>query len=1018
MCVEGVEAHGWRAWEVCREAATAVKFQVLGSLEVRRGETTVALGSRRQRTLLARLLVDAGAVVSLDALAVALWADQSPADPRNAIQTYVARLRELLGADAPLVTRSPGYVLEVEPDQVDASRFERLLSEAQRRRERPVDARRLLDEGLGLWRGPAYAEFADGVARAEALRLEEQRLTAVGALAAARLALGEAPELVGELEAEVAEHPLRERFVELHMEALAAADRQAEALAVYRAYRHRLADETGLEPSPSIRALEDRILRGELAGSARKARERTDEDVPPPAVTASRPPMAPTSLVGREQEIADIGVALDRHRVVTLTGTGGVGKTRLAAEVGAAVDREEHGEVAWIELASVADPTAVEHVVATALGIDLGGGQPPRRTLLDALAGRRLLLVVDNAEHLLGTVAPLVDDVRRGCPHVRVLATSRERLAVEGERVMAVAPLDTRARDGDVATTEAVRLFLDRAADVAGDHDLSDHLQAVVEICRQLDGLPLAIELAAARTAALTPQDLLAALREDVPAAVGNRRSRPDRHRDLWAVVDWSYRLLADDERLLFERLGVFAGAFGVDETHDVCAPEGWPWARTVDRLAALVERSLVSGPAGAPIRGSGRYRLLRPLRAFARQRLADRGELAPLADRHAAVLTERAERAAGPPLTEEGRRWLEASLDDLRAASRRARLTGDVALLGRLVAAAYRFDYWRPGSELLSWADDALDLDGVEAEPTAPQVHAAAAAAAWLRGDLARARRLAKRGTELGRGRDDVGRRIAFEALGDVSNFAGRLDDAEAAFREEVRLARLHGDADSEAMGLASAGLVLAYAGRVTEAVEAAEAAARVAGHAGQATHAFVRYAQGECLADTDPRRAVVLVEEAARLARACDAWFVEGVARVTAASLWARHGEAVSALPAFAELIRHWHRSGSWTPQWTTLRNLAELLVRLEVDEPAVVIAVAAEVEQTAAPVFGTGSHRLGEALATARRRLGDEAFEASRERGRRVPAPEVVELALATIAELTAGDRTRPRRIRTAI
>lgn len=989
-----------------------MEFRVLGPLEVRDGRQAVTVGGRRLRTLLAALLVEAGRVVSVDTLAEAMWGDRQPADPRNAIQTSVARLREVTGGALPLATRSPGYVLEVTDEQVDARRFERLLDEARGRQGDPAGARPLLEEALGLWRGPAYAEFVDGVARTEALRLEEGRLAAREALAEARLALGEAADLVGELEADVADHPLRERFVELHVRALALVDRQADALAAYRAYRDRLAEETGLEPSPSARALEAAVLRGEFAGaSPEPSTPRENGGAGTPAGRAPIPATS-TALVGREREVGEVRAQLDGHRVVTLTGTGGVGKSRLAAEVAAAVD-EDGVEVAWIGLAAVSDPAAVDHVVADALGVDLTGDRAPRQALLDALLGRRQLVVVDNAEHLLAAVAPLVDQVQRACPQVQVLATSRERLAIPGERVVAVPPLDITAPGGGPDVGPAARLFVERATDVAREGDLLDHRATVVEICRQLDGLPLAIELAAARTAALSVEDLLEALREDVPSVVGTRRSEDGRHRDLWAVVDWSYRLLGDDERLLFDRLGVFAGAFGVEEAHAACAPNGWSRSWTTRTLAALVEQSLVVRPSAERSTGAGRYRLLRPLRAFARQRLADRGELAALAGRHAVVFTERAEHAAGPPLSEDGRRWLEASLDDLREARRRAVLVGDGALLGRLVAAVHRFDYWRPGCELLGWADDALAMDGIDDLATAPQVHAAASAAAWMRGDLARARRLAERGAQLGRGSDDPACAIAYEALGDASTFLGRLDEAEAAFREQARLARLDGDPDGEATGLASASLVLAYGGRVEEAVAMADAADRVAAFASHPARAFVRYAQGECRADADPERAQALVDEAVELAQACDAWFVEGVARVTAVTLRARHGDPEGALPAFASLVRHWRRSGSWTQQWTTLRNLVVLLVRLEVDDPAVAIAAAAEVGRTSTPAFGAESDRLDEALATARDRLGAQ-YEAAYRRGEDLAANEAVDLALTTIEEAT-GAASRPRTTR---
>lgn len=953
-------------------------------------------GSRRLRTLLAVLLADAGAVVSLDRLVELLWAGHPPGDPRNTVQTYVSRLREALGNEAPLVTRSPGYVLDVTPEQVDALRFEQLLASARDRRDDPHEARRLLDEALSLWRGPAYAEFADDVAHGEALRLDELRLVAVEEQAAARLALGEGAALAGDLRAELAAHPLRERLVELSMAALATAEQVSEALAVYRSHRQLLADETGLEVSPALRDLEARILAGDLSRSGptgRLAVGGRDDASADPAI-----PVVATSLVGRDRELADVRAALRRDRIVTLAGTGGIGKTRLAVEVASAEHRAGRGGVGWVELAPVADPDTVDRAVASALGVDLAGGAP-REVLLAALAGRRMLLVLDNAEHLVEAVASLVDDIRRGCPQVRVLTTSRERLAVEGERVVAVAPLDLAvARDG--AMSPSVQLFLDRAATAAGPTGLQEQLPVVAEICRELEGLPLAIELAAARVRAVAPDDLLAALRDGVTATLGHRRGRPERHRDLWAVVDWSYRLLDEEERRLFERLSVFAGTFSAPVAHEVCAPDAWGRAETIERLGALAERSLVVGP-GAAHRDGG-YRLLRPLRTFARQRLADRGEADELAARHAAVHVEAVERAAGPPLTDAGRRWLEAALDDLRGVARRARLTRDGRLLGRLVAATYRFDYWRPGGELHGWAYDALALEGTERTPTAPQVHAAAAVLAWKRGDLADARRLAEAGTRLGAGADDPARAVAFDALGDVANFEGRLDEAEDAFREEERLARLADDPDGRVLGLASAALVLAYGGRVEESLAEVEAAARLAAAAGPAARAFVRYVHGECLAETEPGRAIDLVDEAAELADACGAWFVAGVARVTAASVRARHDQPSRALPAFAEVLRHWRRSGSWTQQWTTLRNLAELLVRLGADEPAVTVATAVESQHSATPVFGAGSDRLERSMARARHRLGEEAFATARARGASLPPHEAVAFALTAIRE----------------
>jgi predicted ATPase/DNA-binding SARP family transcriptional activator len=985
-----------------------VEFRVLGWLEVRRERASVDLPGARARRLLVALLVHAGRVVTVDRLADVLWSDDQPGDPRNAVQTAVARLRDRLGDPNPIVTRSPGYLIDVGADELDALRFDALVDEAARYRQDPATARRLLVDALGLWRGPAYAEFADDVARVEALRLEERRISATAQLAEARLLLGETDAVIADLEAETARQPLRERLVELWMEALATADRPADALAVHRAYRQRLAEETGLEPSPSVQELEGRILRGELAGTGgptsrlqRPGSGRPSGELALPAVS--------TSLIGRGAEQERAQRALADARVVTITGVGGVGKTRLAAEIMRSVHQEHQREVAWVELAAVDDPGAVAHVTADATGVDLDGLHAPEAELIDALTGRDLLLVMDNAEHLLDPVADLVADLTKRCPAIDVLVTSRERLAVPAEQVLPLAPLVTTAAPGQVSP--AVELFRDRAVRVGGDLG-PDHEAVVAEICRELDGLPLAIELAAARTAALSPSRLLDVLRREGARSLGSRRGRPDRHRDLWAVADWSYQLLHEDERVLFERLGIFAGTFTPGAAHAVCAPEGWTESMTTLRLAMLVESSLVSradhGLAGA----AERYRLLRPLRELARQRSADRGDLPDLVRRYADHVIAEVERAAGPPLRSSGQRRILRALDDVREVGRWSREADDLEALGRLIAALFRFEYLRRGVEFLGWAVDVVGRDHAKGSPYAPQLHAAAAVAAWRGGDLEQAEEVARIGTELGRGCDDPARRLAFEARGDVAAFEGRLGDAAAHFAEAARLAGIGDDGDTEALGLASLALVLAYGGDIDAARVRVEEAAAVEG-AGEGVRAFVRYARGECLADEEPERAIVLVEEAAELARSAEAWFVDGVARLTAASLRARHGDPYEALPVFADLVDHWRRSGSWPQQWTTLRNLAELLVRVGAEESAVAVASAVRVQQSDSSVFGTESVRLDRAMATARRRLGSDRFEAAQEGGEAMTRQQLVDRALTTIARVRASIADRSLR-----
>jgi predicted ATPase/DNA-binding SARP family transcriptional activator len=1016
-----------------------VRFRVLGPLEVVRDERPVTPSGTRLRSLLVALIVEAGNVVSLDKLTETVWGEQPPADPRNAVQTGVARLRERLGDDAPVVTRSPGYALDVDAGQVDALRFEQLLREVRDHPDDPVRARAGLDEALALWRGPAYDGFADDIARSAARRLEEQRLLALEERARARLLLGGDDELPGELAALLAEHPLREGFVELHMRALARLDRTREALAVYRTHRDRLAEETGLDPSAALRELEGRILRGEPLTDERSPASPVAAPSPRLAVT-SRPtvpelrpsiPRVTTSLAGRREEIASIGDALARSGLVTLVGTGGVGKTRLATEIATAVldvdldeppspqrrpPRASPTEVAWIALASLTDPRAVDHAVATTLGIDPGRGRSPREAILELLPERRLLLVLDNAEHLIDAVAPLVEQLRTRGTRLRILVTSRERLAVDGEHVIPVAPLPVEDPDTSGRPSAAVQLFLDRAARAGGiprgaasridgdddhDHDLEARqlpLTLIARICRQLDGLPLAIELAAARTGALPLEALSEALEADDPAVVGSRRTRHERHRDLWAVTDWSYRLLDAEEQRLFARLSVFAGAFGVEEAHAVAAPQGQARTTTIRQLGALTERSLLARTED----GTDRYRLLRPLRSFARQRLADDGMATLLAERHVRFVVARVEQATSACELAD-HLWIEQHLDDVRAAYHRARVTGDLDLSIRLVGATYWFDQWRAGGELLGWAEDLCDLDGIDRHPGASMVHAAAAAAAWVRGDLTLAGRRAAHAVTLGEGADDPGRALAFSAQGDVAFFEGRFEDAESACREQARLGRIGGDADNEVLGLAGAAMALAYRGRTAAAVALADAAHRLADRVCPSTRAFVRYAQGETRAEVSPDEAIALLEEAIERATEAHAVFIEDVARLTATSLRGRHGEPSAALPAFAELIEHWRRRGNGLQQWTTLRNLVTLLSRVEADGAAVTIAAAAGAHDRAPPSFGAEQRRLQAALRTAHRRLGDERFAAEQAAGRALDAREAVDRALTEIARL---------------
>ncbi|MFF4835726.1 BTAD domain-containing putative transcriptional regulator [Streptomyces sp. NPDC001315] len=576
-----------------------MRFGILGPLEIRTDDgTPVDPGGPRPRTLLTLLLLDAGRTVSAERLTDGLYGAEPPAGAANALQSQVSRLRRRLAPHTEIEAAPTGYRIATPPHSVDVHRFERLSEEgraALAAGDHPGAAARLR-EALALWRGPALPDLPD--AHAETARLGELRLAAVQDRIEADLALGGAPELVPELRALLSAHPLSERLYGQLMRALHAGGRPAEALTVYEEARRTLADELGADPSPDLSALHLELLRGRGP-----ARQQVPEQL--------------TRFVGREDELVRIARALSDARLVTLTGPGGAGKTRLAIEAARA-----RPEVCFVELAPLTDGTRIPYAVLTALGAREGFRTPATDTtsrLLAALEDRELLLVLDNCEHLVEEAARLSALLLGACPGVRVLATSRESLGVTGEVLVPVPPLPPEP---------AVRLFRDRARAVRPDFE--DHAR-VPDICRALDGLPLAIELAAARLRTLTPDELAARLDDRFRLLSRGDRSKAPRHRTLRAVVEWSWDLLDEEERELAARLTVFSGGATLDAVEAVCAV---PYPE--DLLASLVEKSFLEV-------SEGRYRMLETIRAFAAWGLSDEEAFR---DAHAAFFLELAERA------------------------------------------------------------------------------------------------------------------------------------------------------------------------------------------------------------------------------------------------------------------------------------------------------------------------------------------------------------------------------------
>ncbi|MFC4058740.1 BTAD domain-containing putative transcriptional regulator [Planomonospora corallina] len=685
---------------------TAATFGVLGPVEVRAPGRPPAPLPPSVRALLARLLLSPGRVVSVDGLTDALWGEDLPSDAVNALQIRVSKLRRALasaGLDGGvLVTQAPGYRLAVPAEAVDACRFELLLGRAREEGAagRTASALDHLNQALGLWRGPALAD-AGGTewAAAESARLEELRLGAVEHRDELRLESGGHNEVVADLERLVADHPLRERLHRLLMLALYRAGRQAEALAAYQALRRHLADELGIDPSPELQALAEAILRQQVPPAAMPATAAPAEGRTASAPAAARDDRLPrrlTSVIGRDDDVSTALRRLAEARVVTLTGPGGVGKTTLALETARRADASVADRVRLIRLTALEAGADVADAFAAELGVMTPPGSDPADAVADHLAHGGTLLVVDNCEHVVDDVAVLVERLVGDCPGLRVLATSREALAIPGEVQVAVGPLAVPEETEDVdaiPAAPAVRLFLDRARAVRPSFTLdASSAPVVASICRQLDGVPLAVELAAARIKALAPADIEARLRDRFSLLTAGPRTGEARHRTLRATLDWSHDLLTEAERRLLRRLAVFRGGWTPAAAEEVCAFAGITSGEVLDLLFRLVDRSLV-----VPEPVTGRFRLLVTVREYAWARLGEAGEAAECRDRHLGHCLRLAEEH-GPRVRRDGGAWarLVEEHDNLRAAVDHSIESGDVEKGFRLAGALT--DFWGYG--------------------------------------------------------------------------------------------------------------------------------------------------------------------------------------------------------------------------------------------------------------------------------------------------------------------------------
>jgi predicted ATPase/DNA-binding SARP family transcriptional activator len=967
------------------------------------------------------LLVHRRRVVSVDVLSDALWGDEPPPTARATLQTHISKLRRALGDDTGdvLVNRPPGYLLDVSTETVDADRFEAAVDAVRPMLgEESTLAIAELDHALSLWGGPAFSEFASTPwAHAEATRLDELRLIALELRNDARLVAGDPGSVVGELEGFTRQYPLRERFWEQLMMALHQSGRQAEALRVGQAFRGHLRDELGLDPSLGFRsvetaiALDDESVRASPSvGGPSAARVPSSGFSEGTAPVSSWAPGLATELVGRETDLDQVVAAMAAARLVTLTGPGGVGKSTLAAEaVRRTADRFDDG-VRFVELAAVQDAGAVLAAVAQSLGVERRAERSLAESITEVLGSRQLLLVLDNCEHVIAAVGDLVSRVVRWCPEVRLLATSREPIGVAGETVWPVGPLGVPSRT-DLAldlllTTPAVQVFLARAIEAAPAFELTERsAPAVAELCIELDGLPLALELAAARMASMSPIQLADRLHERF-ALLGGAAGRDPRHRTLVDLVQWSYELLSEKERTLLARVSVFAGGFDLEAAERVCGVEPLAPAEVAHLLVGLVDKSLVVANHAD---GQVRYAQLETLRHFGAERLRAQPDQIEVRRGHVRAFVDLTEQGAVALASAEEALWadrMEADWGNLRVAVRTALDGGDGDSALRLVASGREVAFRRIRYELVDWAETAVRLDGVHDHLLLPTVLGVVGYGCFVRGELVRAIELAEQAiaTRERLGVPSCG--LPERVLGNAVFYRGEHADALQWMERMVAVARGSSIDGRLAHALYMRSVAQTSIGDPEGGAAMAVEAATVAERSGSPTAlAQAAYAGGLAMAGADVDGAIDLLDQAVVLAESVGNRWMRAFAMTEVLWLRAGRGEQLEALRGYREVVETWFQGGDWANQWLSLRHVAGVFADLGRDEDAALLfgAVAAAGASEALPFSPADADDLSEGARALTERIGPAAAAEAARRGAMMRDEATVAATLRTIDEL---------------
>ncbi len=962
----------------------ALWLELLGPMRLFVQGKLVEVPGRVRRSLLARLAIARSEVVLVSTLIDDLWPSDPPEAARRALHTHLSRIRRHLGPHAERLRRSPvGYRLELDGSELDVLALRAELPRAHAMlATSPDDAVRMLRALVDLWRGDALAEFDElTVFAGEAAALAEVRCELIDDLLAAMLAAGDR-DVVAEARRATTAQPLRERTHQLLMEALAADGQAVDALRVGHEYRRRLKTTSGLDPGDGFAGLEYRIAGGR----------------PLPVA----PTRSVTSFVGRRDEVVQLASAATKPGLVTLVGAGGVGKTRLALEFVNSLHESARRSV--VELATVSASADVPAAVAAALGVRSTGTTPLTTLLTEVIHIDNRLLVLDNCEHVIQAVRDLVVELLDACPYLTVLTTSRHPLGLAGEVRLRLAPLGLPPPDadlGDIERSAAGQLFLDRARQANPGLRVHAGLgPSIAGIVRALDGLPLALELAAGRLSAFSVTDLHDRFGGALTLLQGGRTTKSRRHASLRATLEWSYQLLDPHDQGLFCALSLFVDGFTLDAAETIAVAIDLPFepALSVGRLvdASILEPVLDHEPA--------RYRMLEPIRAFALTMLDDTGRRPLAVAAHAAWARSLAGfigSCYGGPHEAAAADVLQRELVNLRAAHERACASRDLATRRALVVGLDHIATYRELPDIHTWAIDLVTDDPTDGSEHEPALFGLAARSAVMQGKIDLAEVLARH--SLAQTSTDL---AALDALSAVMMYRGRMAEA-------IDILLAAADASPEPADRltldACAALAATYLGDHDAARQYNKVGMTIAeGCDSDLGRALGYYVEGELAATSNPSTAIQHYEVALRRAAQARAGFIEGIALVGLASIQTVTGRTTDALTSYAALIQRWRRAGSWTQQWTTLRNLAETIAVVDDHTTALTLILAAGSARAAPSLTPDVATRLDALVTECEQRLSPRDINQIRDLVTNASAPDIVTIALTAIDRALGNQR----------